>query len=465
MGPKPGSRRDKRVPVNCGGRWPEGASGRCQPLADGRKVPATCRYGASGLQRFQSASTLTRDFFHFYATGAISRRCTRMRRPRCILSTEVYFVTVRTVDEQFALSPHACPGAWRLVEPGIHIDHETRQRMLLRGQACVRETEAMTQQIADVEQGRSPCPEVSYSAFTDSVPNIIGSWLARAVRHYRVKLYGFVWMSNHVHLLVQAPEGNFTEFMAYLNGQIAREINRFLRRQHQLWARRYAIGQVLDEPAELERLLYILTNPAKAGIVDSIEQWQGLSSAPFLLEGKQQRFLCFDRSRWHRAGRPDIITPYLSTVELEHTVLPQRQKYGAAENQAYWRQMLKEQQRALANADFQRGADGPAEKLRWRGEVALRVPTDRPASPKRSPQPLCHTTVPAMFRVFARWFRLFVEVCRKRAREYMQGDVEVVFPPGAFAPSRFPRARYPEADDGEGLPCLKRALVHRAVSG
>lgn len=382
-----------------------------------------------------------------------------MRRPRCILPTEVYFVTIRTVDEQFALSPHACPGAWRMVAPGIHIDNETRQKMALRGRACISQTEALTQQIADAEHGHTPLPEVNHSTFTDSIPNIIGSWLARAVRLYQVKLYGFVWMSNHMHLLIQAPQGNLADFMGYLNGQIAREVNRFLGRRHQLWARRYALGQVLDEPAEFERLLYILTNPQKAGIADSIEQWPGLSSAAFLLEGKRQRFLCFDRSNWYRNGCPEDIAPYLSTVELEHDVLPQFQKREVKERQAFLRQALKEQQRAINNADFQNGRDDPFKKARRRAEVSITVPTDRPASPKRSPQPLCHTTVPALFKVFMRWFRLFVSMCRERSRAYMQGNVDVVFPRGAFAPSKFPLARYALEPDQSGGPILSRCSM------
>lgn len=387
-----------------------------------------------------------------------------MRRRRCILPTEVYFVTVRTVDEQFALSPHACPGAWRLVSPGVHLDRETREKMANRGRACVRQTEALTQQIADAEQHHKPRPQVSYTTFTDSIPNIIGSWLARGVQRFQIKLFGYVWMSNHMHLLIQAPQGKFTEFMAYINGQMAREVNRFLGRRHQLWARRYAVGQVLDEPAELERLLYILTNPQKAGMADTIEQWPGLSSAPFLLENKRQRFVCFDRTRWYEHGRPDEIGPYLYTVELEHDVLPQLQQHDLGERQTLLRRMLRERERGIISAKLLQ--DDRADSLlraQRRAEVAFTVPTDRPAMPKRSPQPLCHTTFPALLKVFAHWFKLFVQACKTCAQAYMQGDVGVEFPHGAFAPSRFPKARYPRQAGERGLPYLTREYVYRAV--
>ncbi len=348
-----------------------------------------------------------------------------------------------------------------MVSPGIHLDHETRLNMVRRGQDCIRETEVLMQQIADAELHQKPLPQVSHTTFTDSIPNIIGSWLARGVQRFRIKLYGFVAMSNHVHMLVQAPCGNLAEFMAYFNGQMAREVNRFLGRRHQLWARRYAAAQVLDEPAELERLLYILANPQKAGIVDTIEQWAGMSSAAFLLKNQSQRFLCFDRTRWCDEGQPDEIGPYLSTVELEHDVLPQLRKYTVKERQARLTQMLRERERAIAQVNVGHDRDDSILRAHHRAKVTLIVPTDRPVSPKRSPQPLCHTTSLALFKVFARWFRLFMYAYRRSAQAYMRGDVGVEFPHGAFAPSKFPQARYPKEPDTSGLPHLTRMNLHR----
>lgn len=348
-----------------------------------------------------------------------------------------------------------------MVAPGIHLDQEARLNMALRGQACVQQTEILTRQIADAERYQKPFPQVSYTTFSDSIPNIIGSWLARGVQRFQIKLYGFVAMSNHVHMLIQAPYGNFTEFMAYFNSQIAREVNRFLGRRHQLWARRYAAAQVLDEPAEIERLLYILTNPQKAGIADRIEQWSGLSSAAFLLKSQRQRFLCFDRTRWYNEGQPDEIGPYLSTVELNHDVLPQLGRHTVKERQLRLTQMLREHERAIVRANVQNDRGDSIQRVHHRAKAAFIVPTDRPASPKRSPQPLCHTTSLALFKVFARWFKLFVFACRRSAQAYMRGEVDVEFPHGAFGPSKFPRARYPDEPNMSGLPYLTRMNLHQ----
>jgi len=241
-----------------------------------------------------------------------------MRRRRCFLPSEIYFVTLRTVEERYALDPYACPEAWILAE-GKQLDFDAKLAMRDRGRACVAETQALTEKIAQREQDpNKPRPIVPHVTFTDSIPNIIGSCMARGIEMFGVHLYGFVWMSNHGHLLLRAPKEKLAEFMSYLNGQIAVNANRFLGRKHQLWARRYAAAPVLDEAAELEMLGYMLANPQNAGIADSIDEWAGLSSAPFFFEHREQRFLSFDRTAWYEEGRPNDIGPFLSTVLLEH---------------------------------------------------------------------------------------------------------------------------------------------------
>ena len=369
-----------------------------------------------------------------------------MRRLRCFLSTEIYFVTIRTVEERFALSPYACPGAWKLTE-GRLLDDEDRKKMNERGRACVDETRALTEQIALAEQDeKHGRPDVPITAFTDSIVNIIGSCLARGVEKFGISLYAFVWMSNHGHLLIQAPQDNFAEFMAYLNGQIAVNVNRFLGRRHQLWARRYAAAQVLDEAEELERLGYILANPQNAGIANSIKKWPGLSSAPFLLKNQEERFLCFDRTAWYENGRPDDIAPFLSTVKLEHKILPQLAKLDQKKLQRKVRRLIRASDKPLSMASENAGSalpeTDPWRPIRRRFQARTVIPTDRPTSSKRSSQPLCHTMKPSLRERYEEWYQAFRIAYADSSRQYKLGNTSVEFPPGSFAPSKYPRARY-----------------------
>jgi putative transposase len=379
-----------------------------------------------------------------------------MRRKRCFLPTEVYFVTIRTVEERYALSPLACPGAWTLAE-GRQPTEAERRKMNARGRECIRRTNLLTEKIAQFEQGEAKGPlDVTIAEFTNSIPNIIGGCLSRAVEKFGVQLYACIWMSNHGHLLLRAPNSNLPEFMTYLNGQIAVEVNRFLGRTHHLWGRRYSAAPVLDEEMELDLLAYVLTNPQNAGLTNSIENWPGLSSASFFLKNQKERFLRFDRTAWHEHGRPMNIAPFLSTTQLEHAVLPQLEPLAIDAlrekiSQLIRNRMKKQRPRKDTIAENNHKS-APSESISRQLKNRAVIPTDRPQSPARSPQPLCHTTKSALHERYKEWDRAFRVAYEDSAEKYKNGNIDVEFPPGSFAPSNSPAARY--ATDPDDLAIL-----------
>lgn len=377
-----------------------------------------------------------------------------MRNKRRFLCSEIYFVTIRTVEERFALDPYACPDAWIKAE-GREISFDEKQAMREEGRLCVERTQALTDAIAIAEQDSTkPRPVVRLTEFTDSIQNIIGACMARGIVMFGMELYGFVWMSNHGHLLLRAPKDNFADFMAYLNGQLAVNVNRFLARKNQLWARRYAAAPVLDEAAELEMLGYMLANPQNAGIADSIETWQGLSSAAFLLEHREQRFLSFNRTAWREEGKPKDIAPFLSTTVLNHKLLPQLSKLDQKKLRRTVRRAIKKQLNVLPVNDAIVDAEP---MLPIRRSLILRavIPTERPESSKEnarkrkvsSRQPLCHTTKASLRNLYKEWYGMFRVAYNESSLEYRRGNVEVIFPPGSFAPSKYPRAKYASDPD------------------
>ena len=434
---------------------------RCPEKVQPEKVPTTFWKGAKVLEKVQPEKVPTtfwkgagagKGANHFFskssskhATGVSLVRCMDMRRVRRFLPTEIYFVTIRTVEQRYALDAYACPGAWQ--EAGKQLDFAAKQAMRERGRACVEATTALTNTIFLSENTpKTPRPNVPYRTFTDSIPNIIGSCMARAIAMFGVHVYGFVWMSNHVHLLLRAPRGNFAEFMAYLNGQIAVNVNRFLGRTDSLWSRRYAAAQVLDDAAELERLGYLLANPQNAGLVNSIDEWPGLSSAAFFFQKSEQRFLRFDRTTWHQEGRPDDIAPFLSTLKLEHKLLPQLSRLSKKKMRRALRRSIKTKVNPLLVDDAKVDND-PFLPVRRRLVARTVIPTDRPDSSKsnprkRSQQPLCHATNLPLKKIYEKWYREFRIAYANSSRQYRLGNIDVEFPPGSFAPSKLPRARY-----------------------
>lgn len=379
-----------------------------------------------------------------------------MRRLRRFLSSEVYFVTIRTVEQRFALSPYACPEAWTTAE-GRMIGDDERRQMYERGRECVKRTRKLAKEIARAEADATVArPEIPIAAFTDSIPNIIGSCMARGIEKYKVRLYGFVWMSNHGHLLLQAPKDKLDEFMAYLNGQIAVNVNRFLGREHQLWARRYSAAQVLDENAEIERLIYMLANPQNAGLVQSIDEWPGLSSAAFFFKKHKDPFLHFDRTAWHKNGHPPNIAPFLSTMKLEHALLPCLARLSPRAVKRKLRKLLERTAQTVSIINEKPATKSEATESSTLRPVRFRIrpvlPTERPISVrkpklKRKQQPLCHTTNPSLRDRYRDGYRTFRAIYADCSRAYRNGDVTIEFPPGSFAPSKYPQARHPADPD------------------
>ena len=66
-----------------------------------------------------------------------------------------------------------------------------------------------------------------------------------------MEVFGFVFFSNHVHLLVRAPGGNLPRFMQHLLTNISKKVGHLVRWKGRFWERRYSAEPVLDEVALL----------------------------------------------------------------------------------------------------------------------------------------------------------------------------------------------------------------------
>ncbi|MGB5175170.1 MAG: transposase, partial [Thermoanaerobaculia bacterium] len=115
--------------------------------------------------------------------------------------------------------------------------------------------------------------------------------LGRAQRLYDVEIHGYVVLSNHYHLLVTVNSAlQLARFMAYFQGNLAKEAGRLHNWRGPFWHRRYQHVLVSDEEAaQVNRLLYILGNGCKEDLVSSPLEWPGVSSVEALLFGKEHR--------------------------------------------------------------------------------------------------------------------------------------------------------------------------------
>ena len=93
-------------------------------------------------------------------------------------------------------------------------------------------------------------------------------WLADAAKKYDCRIYAYVLMTNHVHLLASTtrPFG-LSLMMQYVGRYFVRYINRSYRRSGTLWEGRFKASLVDTETYFLRCCRYIECNPVRARMV------------------------------------------------------------------------------------------------------------------------------------------------------------------------------------------------------
>jgi REP element-mobilizing transposase RayT len=115
--------------------------------------------------------------------------------------------------------------------------------------------------------------------------DIIISSLQYLVEKERIRLYGFVIMNNHIHIIWQMlgehkPEAVQRDFLKYTAQQIKFHLSQHdpellskclvpaYDRQYQIWKRNALSIDIYSEEVMLQKLNYIHNNPVRAGLVE-----------------------------------------------------------------------------------------------------------------------------------------------------------------------------------------------------
>jgi REP-associated tyrosine transposase len=101
-----------------------------------------------------------------------------------------------------------------------------------------------------------------------------------------IKVHAFVFMSNHIHLVVTDMRGNLPDFTRDLYSTVARVMNKKMHRREIFWASGTGGATVLiGEQTIVEKIAYTITNPVAAGVVPLHTRWklnQNHSKIPLL---------------------------------------------------------------------------------------------------------------------------------------------------------------------------------------
>jgi REP element-mobilizing transposase RayT len=110
--------------------------------------------------------------------------------------------------------------------------------------------------------------------------------LALAATRAKVQATFSVAMSNHHHTGIHDPDGNFPIFTEHFHGLLARCQNAHLGRFENFWSSEPASVVHLVEPNDiLDKMAYAFTNPTAADLVDSVEEWPGVTTFHATLSG------------------------------------------------------------------------------------------------------------------------------------------------------------------------------------
>jgi putative transposase len=115
--------------------------------------------------------------------------------------------------------------------------------------------------------------------------------LNEVVKKFDAKLQHFQLMSNHYHLKLFTPNGNIDRIMHYFNGQIAARLNRQAGIKGHLWEKRYHSTIISNDAYAQGCVVYLYNNTVRAGICDTPEESEMLSSFAFYAKGKKIEFI------------------------------------------------------------------------------------------------------------------------------------------------------------------------------
>ena len=88
------------------------------------------------------------------------------------------------------------------------------------------------------------------------------------------RIHAYCWMTNHVHVAIQAGKKPLARFMGSLLSRYAKEFNRKTGRSGHVFERRYRAILVQEDNYLLELVRYIHQNPQRAGIVEKIRDYR-----------------------------------------------------------------------------------------------------------------------------------------------------------------------------------------------
>jgi putative transposase len=273
---------------------------------------------------------------------------------------------------------------------------------------------------------------------THRVAELCRGVLARAVRLYPLEVHAFAFLGNHYHLLLSVPNAQrLSEFMNYLNSNLAREVGRAVRWRERFWGRRYqAIPVSNEEAAQVERLLYVLRQGCKEGLVRRPGDWPGATSVHSLITGRPVAGPWIDRTTEYELRRRGRSFDSRTCVQQESFLLTPLPCWRHLLDAAY-RESVSDLIRLVERETDERLRESEREPI-GAERLARQNPHDAPNHFEGRPAPRIHATSKEVRLAFRESYRQFVAAFRRASEKFRctTGIHErfALFPAGSFPP-------------------------------
>ena len=279
---------------------------------------------------------------------------------------------------------------------------------------------------------------------------IIRSILARAQAKFDVIVCAAVFLANHFHMLivVQDPE-EVVRFLDSVKTELAHAVNHLLgKRRHTIWCDDYDAEPILTLTSALNKFAYLYTNPQAAGLVDTIDEYSGVSTWQMFLKGEReikapwvQRFFVPELNRKSVTVREDIALcqSLREKAETENVFKVDHfawlKCFGcSAEDEVQYKNEIIAKVRT-AEAELRKSRKAPCvgvERLRSQ-------PINLPYTPKKFGRKMwCICDDVELRKMFIAWVKSLRTKARETYARWKMGDRTAEYPPGMFPPS-FPK--------------------------
>ena len=269
---------------------------------------------------------------------------------------------------------------------------------------------------------------------------IIGSWLARALKKYGdgIELYGFIFLSNHMHLICKDTKGQLARFMWYFQLNVAKSINEELGRKGYFFSREYDAAPVLTDEDFEDRYAYILTNAVKAGLVARAADGPFFSSLQMALDGEPRSFVWTDNTLRHirtRRGQRRAGAEFERRYTLSLSVPPAWRGWSAARRRRRVAGLV-----AANEARYGKARRAEGQGVLGARRILAQSPRMRPVAASFSPRVKVFCRDEALAAAYEEAFGRVKAAYRRmlRAAERASGAGRrslVEWPPGTYPPS------------------------------